>query len=340
MASQRSKKPESSQSKSSSGARPGGSASNASSKRHSPPHRNPDHGPSRKPPGRAAKSESRNASSARASNGSKSRPRESSQSQSAGMMDRMTDTAKDASNKAIDSVKQHPVSAAMIGAGVAGLGLLAAKLVKDWAGSGEEGQEQQPQDRAGEEDMGEQSEQLEDPGPEEGEESYEPQAFGGDEGEEQQSEDDGGDKEAGGLMGRARDAWGAMRNSASSVGQTVEEGYEYGKDKLGTIWEDHPLAVSASLLALGVAAGMLIPTSRAEKKIFGRTSGKLTDKIRTTSRELIEQGSELAGRVISETGTALREEAEREGLSPDKLARKVKRIAGRIKDVISDAASE
>ncbi|HXE51964.1 MAG TPA: hypothetical protein VN541_03070 [Tepidisphaeraceae bacterium] len=339
MASQRSKKPESSQSKSSSGARPGGSASNASSKRHSGSNRNPDHGPSRKQPGRAAKSESRNASSARASNGSKSRRRESSPSQSAGMMDRMTDTAKDASNKAIDSVKQHPVSAAMIGAGVAGLGLLAAKLVKDWAGSGEEGQEQ-PQDRAGEEDRGEQSEQLEDPGPEEGDESYEPQAFGGDEGEEQQSEDEGGDEEAGGLMGRARDAWGAVRDGASSVGQSVEQGYEYGKDKLGTIWEDHPLAVSASLLALGVAAGMLIPTSRAEKKILGRTSGKLTDKIRTTSRELIEQGSELAGRVISETGTAIRDEAEREGLSPDKLARKVKRIAGRIKDVISDAASE
>lgn len=336
MATQRSKKSESSQSKSSSGTQHG--RSGGSSKRGSGSARNPDQSPSRAQHGRAGKQESRSRASGRGNDNSS---RGEQKQEGGGMLSRVTGGAKEAGSKAVDTVKQHPVSAAMIGASVAGLGLLAAKLVRDWSGGSEESEQQarqnqgdEAQDQAGTEEGEEQSEQLEDPGPEEDDESN-PEASG-----EDRAGDESDEGEGGGIVGRARGAWGAVKNSASSVGQSVEQGYEYGKDKIGSLWEDHPLAVSAGLLALGVAAGMLIPATRAEKKILGRTSGKLTDKLRTAGRELFEQGSELAGRVVSEAGNAIREEAEREGLSPDKLARKVKRVANRIKDVISDTVNE
>lgn len=130
----------------------------------------------------------------------------------------------------------------------------------------------------------------------------------------------------------------ALKNGAAAVGQGVERGYEYSREKAGDLWENHPLLVTTGFLALGLAAGMLLPLSRAERKAMGRTAGKVTNRVKSKGRELLEQGKELADRVASETTDVLRSGAAREGLSPEKVARKVKRIAGRLKDVVTDVA--
>jgi len=66
--------------------------------------------------------------------------------------------------------------------------------------------------------------------------------------------------------------------------------------------------------------------------------GQFTDKLATAGKNWLDQGAEFAGRVASETGNAIRNEAERAGLTPEKLSKNVKRIAGKVKNVIGGAA--
>jgi len=131
-----------------------------------------------------------------------------------------------------------------------------------------------------------------------------------------------------------------LRSGASSVSSGVGEGYQLGKEKLGTLWHEHPLVIGAGILALGFAAGMILPATVAEKNLLGGRLGKVTRRIRKASRELLSQGKDMSEKVWTETGNAVSEMADREGLTPDKLTRKVKRIAGRVKDVVSEAFEE
>ena len=85
-----------------------------------------------------------------------------------------------------------------------------------------------------------------------------------------------------------------VSSGASSVGHGVENAYEYGRDALADAWERHPIALCASILAAGVAAGMLLPSTRRENSLFGRTSDAVARKLREQGREFLSQGRELA----------------------------------------------
>ena len=329
MPNQRNRKAESSQTKSSA------SGQSRHGQKHNGSH--PDRGSSRGQHGRGGEQReqrrSQKSASGRRSQSSGGGHHEQPDQEKAGIVSRAAGGIRGAGAKTVDTVKQHPVTTALIGAGVAaGISVLAWRALRGSQGSGQEQQEREPQDMGQEhEDAGQQAqgsyegEEGEGEGEEEGgEEEDEPEAS-------REGDDESDNEESRGLLGSR--LGGALKGGASAA----QQGYEYGKEKLGGVWHDHPLMTGAGILALGIAAGMLLPGTGAEKKMFGRTSGKLTDKIRSAGRELLEQGKQAAGKVVTEAGSALRDEVEKEGLSPDKLARKVKRIAGRIKDVISDA---
>ena len=240
---------------------------------------------------------------------SKSRGQESSSAPSQDQGNGNGGGLKGAGSKMVDSVKQHPFAASAIGVGIAaGLTYMAVRAFRG-AGSQEQEDGQQDQDSSDEGDaqMSSQTEGEEDDG-------------GDEEGGEEEDEEDPG------LMSRARDALGSAGNR---MGQGV-----------GSLWENHPLAVSTGILGVGLAAGMLLPSTRSEKRLFGGTSGKLTGRLRSAGQELLEQGKEIASKVMTETTDTLREEADREGLTPDRLARKVNRIAGKVKEAVVNAATE
>jgi hypothetical protein len=240
--------------------------------------------------------------SERGSGRSKSRREESGSGQLQEQGDGGAGGLKGAGSKMVDSVKQHPFAASAIGVGIAaGLTYMA---VRAFRGGGSQDQEDGQQDQDADEGDAQMSSQRE------GEEDE-----GGD--DEEGGEED--DEEDPGLMSRTRDALGSG---------------------VGSLWENHPLAVGAGILGVGLAAGMLLPSTRSEKRLFGGTSGKLTGRLRSAGQELFDQGKEIASKVMSETTDTLREEAEREGLTPDRLSRKVKRIASKVKDAVVNAATD
>ena len=107
--------------------------------------------------------------------------------------------------------------------------------------------------------------------------------------------------------------------------------------EVGTLWEEYPLTIGAGVMAVGLVLGMLFPATEVERDLVGGPSGKFARRVRSSGDELLQQGRDLAGRVVTEAGKAVAEMVDHEGLSPDKLARKVKRIAARVKDAVSDA---
>jgi len=85
-----------------------------------------------------------------------------------------------------------------------------------------------------------------------------------------------------------------LSNGASSVGQGVESAYEYGRDAIADTWERHPVMLCAGILAAGLAAGMLLPATRRENSLLGRTSDAVARKVRQQGRKIFDEGRVLA----------------------------------------------
>jgi len=62
----------------------------------------------------------------------------------------------------------------------------------------------------------------------------------------------------------------ALREGASAVGQTAERAFESSREAVSDTWENHPLMVCAAVLAAGAAAGLLLPRTRAEDQTLGK----------------------------------------------------------------------
>jgi len=107
--------------------------------------------------------------------------------------------------------------------------------------------------------------------------------------------------------------------AALAVGETTASGYE----ALGSLWERHPLAMSAAVLSAGIAAGMLLPATERESSWMGEAASSVVKKVRRKSSELVEEGRRMA-----ETGVkAAARESLRQGLTGNELVHKVKRVA-------------
>jgi len=329
----------------------GSSASSGAARRSSSAQRSKSSAAGKRNPDRSSSSSGSSSSARRQSAGGGGKSK-------AGLIGRAAGGVKGAGSRAVESVKQHPVAASVVGAGLAtGIAYLATRAVRG-STQRQPGQSdaQQPQDQMEPDAQGSAQAQ--------GEEGDEQEEEGQGESDEEDAPDDD-ESESGGRFSNSRNSQAGrmtgedeaqdededdssplarfgekLRRGASAVGSSAEHGYEIGKQKVGEFWEQHPLIVGAGILAVGVAVGMLLPSTKAEKELAGGPAEKLTKRLRSAGRELLDQEKEIAGKVVSETGDAVREVADREGLTPDKLAKKVKRIAGRVKDAVANAIEE
>jgi hypothetical protein len=111
------------------------------------------------------------------------------------------------------------------------------------------------------------------------------------------------------------------QNGASKVGHVAKKGYQRGREAVATTWDEHPLTAGIALLAAGVAAGMMLPAPTSGA--ISRAAKGLTQRVTATSEELLESAREL----VSSSARNASREAKRQGLTPDQLSRKVKRVA-------------
>jgi len=211
----------------------------------------------------------------------------------------------------IETVKQHPYASAAVGAGV---GLILAegarRAISAWSGGA-------PNGRAGRHDDGEGASSTGSSGARLAFESAR--------------------QRAGEVTSRAGSL---IRSGASSLGDSAQRGFQRGRETAAEAIDAYPLLVAASALAAGAVIGGMLPRTRTEDRLVGRLSDRFVGPLKRSARELIDSGKQLTARAISEAANTTAKEAEREGLSPDRLGRKVKRIASHVKEVVAEAMQE
>ena len=139
-------------------------------------------------------------------------------------------------------------------------------------------------------------------------------------------DDDDDDDEAGSRGGGDR----SIREAAST-------GFERGRQAGMNAWHDHPLAVAAAAIAAGVTLALLLPSTRQEDEWLGSVSDRFAGRVKRAGRELVDQGRDKLGRAVSEGAGAVAEAAEEAGLTPQRLGRKLRRVATSVRDAVVDA---
>lgn len=229
-----------------------------------------------------------------------------------------------------DKIKQHPITAAALGAG---LTLLAAQGLRMAIGGG--------QSAGGDasEAFGSQEGQEDNQG---GDEEDDARGASGSSEEGEGGEDDGGqgDEESGftGRLGRLGSKVGsAFRGSGNAIRRGAQSGFERGRQNAGEAWHSHPLFMCGVALAAGAAAGFLLPSTRQEDRLIGKTSDKVAGRFKKAGTDFFRQGRSIAGKALNEAVNTAASEAEREGLTPNRLGKKFKRVFSNVRDAVAES---
>ncbi len=130
-----------------------------------------------------------------------------------------------------------------------------------------------------------------------------------------------------GAKDRVAEAAGTAREKASELSWQAREQARYRtrQARVG-FWEtmeERPLALGAAAIALGVVAGLMIPSTRKEDELMGETRDRLMERAKEVGGEALEKGKQVAHVAVD----TLKEEVERQELTPEKLAEKVRTVA-------------
>jgi hypothetical protein len=115
-----------------------------------------------------------------------------------------------------------------------------------------------------------------------------------------------------------------------------EWAHEQGKRLRGGfagLLEERPLLVGAASLALGVLAGLALPSTRREDELLGDARDELLESAREAGKEAIQQGKEAATGAVERVKESVREQE----LTPEQLAGKARHLARDTADALRDA---
>jgi ElaB/YqjD/DUF883 family membrane-anchored ribosome-binding protein len=101
------------------------------------------------------------------------------------------------------------------------------------------------------------------------------------------------------------------RNAATNVAQTARA----QSDRVADAFQSNPLPIGFIAAALGLAAGFAAPSTRKESELVGEKRDELMDKARELVTEKKDQARRVAKRVVSEARSTATQAAREEGLT-------------------------
>jgi ElaB/YqjD/DUF883 family membrane-anchored ribosome-binding protein len=125
-----------------------------------------------------------------------------------------------------------------------------------------------------------------------------------------------------------------VKEQASELGDRVQEGTRKARLGFWQLLEERPLVVGAATLAIGLLAGLSIPSTDVEDELMGETRDQLLDTAKETGREMLDKGKTVAGAAVD----AVKHAAEEQNLTVDSLAEKVKTVANEAKEAVKTEA--
>jgi vacuolar-type H+-ATPase subunit H len=139
------------------------------------------------------------------------------------------------------------------------------------------------------------------------------------------------------VAGSARET---ARETASSMQEQAarlrERAHVQVRDARIGFWQkldQDPLIVGAAAVAVGLVAGLLLPSTHCEDEALGTTRDELLGRARETGRDVLEKGKQVAQTAVQ----TLKTEAEQQGFTPQDIVEKVRTIG---RDVVEQAKTE
>lgn len=133
-----------------------------------------------------------------------------------------------------------------------------------------------------------------------------------------------------GQLGRA-----AQRQAGHAVDRT-REGVEVAKQRFDEASDAYPLAVAGGFIAAGLLAGLLLPRTRMEDEWIGEYADDAKQEAMHRGEQAYAAGKER----LAETASSAMDEAEAQGLTPNELAEKAKRVAAKTGQAAKRAAEQ
>lgn len=111
-------------------------------------------------------------------------------------------------------------------------------------------------------------------------------------------------------------------NVASTVGETASNlvgGAQYNaqraEDRLGRALQENPLAVGAVALAVGAAVGLALPQTQRENQLMGEARDTLMERAQDFAQETVEKVQHVASEAQQTVTETVKEEAKNQGLT-------------------------
>jgi hypothetical protein len=132
------------------------------------------------------------------------------------------------------------------------------------------------------------------------------------------------------------DVGSAARRYSETGTRVVSRQADMMQDRFREASNEYPLAVGGAFLAAGLLAGLLLPRTRTEDEWMGEASDELKDSTREKAGELAQAGKDAA---VKTAGAAI-QEAESRGITPDTIAEKASRVVSEAVKAGKDTAQE
>jgi ElaB/YqjD/DUF883 family membrane-anchored ribosome-binding protein len=200
------------------------------------------------------------------------------------MAQQSAEFVSDAQRTVMQSVRENPIPAAMIGLGLGWL-VLNARSSKKKMSSGSLYEEPQRTEFGT---------------------SYEEQQYGYD------------DRQSGaqqsGTLGPARAKAGGVVDSMKQKSSKLADQTRMQTRRVERAFQENPLVIGAAALALGLAAGLAIPATEKEMELVGDSGDHLVDKMRDVAEDTKGKVQHVAERVVNEAQSTAKDAAQEVGL--------------------------
>ena len=119
---------------------------------------------------------------------------------------------------------------------------------------------------------------------------------------------------AGDVVERTQHAAADLADRTQHVAADVAMQTRRQTQRLEDRFQEQPLALGAATLALGLAAGMSLPVSDREVQLMGDARDRVVDRVREVAEETRDKVQHVATRVVDEVQHTARDAAREEGL--------------------------
>jgi gas vesicle protein len=107
---------------------------------------------------------------------------------------------------------------------------------------------------------------------------------------------------------------GRVAESAQDVAGLVAEETRMQSRRVERAFQENPLVIGAAALALGLAAGLAIPSTEKEVELVGDTRDHLVDKVKAAAEDTKSKVEQVAERVVNEAQSTAKDAAQQVGL--------------------------